>query len=197
MAVVSFRSTCALAVSPRLERSRCCVCMYVCVSLSVSASALPAAGDISAILQFLSVWFAPFRFSFFSFLFLRDRARKWQQAQYFHFRVVCLSCQFVFVSPGRRSIYLKKENKDTEKMQRRRTSSITYAGGGESPRSSSSDYASVPLSEQSIDEKQFQNLYGQSVPKKNCSQKCNSWARSTFTSEFFKTLFPPITWLPK
>eukprot|EP00750_Incisomonas_marina_P014124 INCI17605.6.p1 GENE.INCI17605.6~~INCI17605.6.p1 ORF type:complete len:709 (-),score=119.68 INCI17605.6:92-2218(-) len=80
-------------------------------------------------------------------------------------------------------------------MQRRRTSSITYAGGDESPRNS--EYASVPLSEQSIDEKQFQNLYGQSVPKKNCSQKCNSWARSTFTSEFFKTLFPPITWLPK
>ena len=60
----------------------------------------------------------------------------------------------------------------------------------------SSDYSSVPLTE-SIDEKEFQNLYGQTVPKKNCSQKCESWVRGQCTAEFFKTLFPPITWLPE
>ena len=63
---------------------------------------------------------------------------------------------------------------------RQRTASITYAiddAGG-------SAYTSVPLLEhKSIDEKEFQNRYGQTVPKKNCSQRCQSWVRKTFTPQ--------------
>ena len=49
----------------------------------------------------------------------------------------------------------------------------------------------------SMDEEQMQLLFSREHPHKTCNQKFVKWLNATFSTKFFMTLFPPMTWLPE